>query len=97
MLLRRIYVFFIVLLVVTALFHLLKRLDENSRMSQAKRIHNLSEPKSPLLKTPIILGYGTIKGRGMFHRTQEQIVGRRRGRSRVDSWDLSDSSDSMDE
>jgi hypothetical protein len=87
MLLRRLYVFFIVLLVITTSFHLLKRLDEHSRMSRAKQLVNQTHATIPSVqpypqKTLIMLGYGTIKGRGSFRRTQVQIVGRRRSRSR---------------
>jgi hypothetical protein len=81
MLLRRLYVFFIVLLVVSAVFHLMKRLNTVPRQAG---------PIKALYKTPVLLGYGPIqgvvKGQGRFHRTQVQ-VGRRRGRSRKKSLD----------
>lgn len=81
MLLRRLYVFFIVLLLVSVGFHMMKRMDVAPR----------AYPNRPLYNTPVLLGYGPIqgivKGQGRFHHTQAQ-VGRRRGRGRRDPWDL---------
>lgn len=95
MLLRRLEVFFVILLAVTVVFHGFKYTDWYSRLNHERQRNDITHQKHenpvakpiPFYKTPLLLGYGSIKGRGQFHRTQIQVVGRRRRRGRKDQWD----------
>lgn len=68
MLLRRLEVFFIILLLVTTGYHLMKRQDK-ARQGVLLEL----KPRLPLLRTPVLLGFGPIhQGRGQGRKSQRR-------------------------
>lgn len=82
MLLRRLEVFFIVLFMVTAVYHIMKRMDVIKCLEKpSNEILQEIKPHLPPLRTPILLGFGPIRqeDRGVY---RSQGGGRRGSRGR---------------
>lgn len=67
MLLRRLEVFFIVLLLITTGYHMMKHQEKTS-----KGVLLELKPRLPPLKTPILLGFGPIRSKSMGRRRRTQ-------------------------